>query len=300
MQIGIGLPNTIKGVDGSTVLDWARVADSGPFGSVGVLDRLRYDSLDPLSTLAAVAGVTTRVRLATTVVIGPLRNTALLAKEAASVDQLSGGRLTLGLALGARRDDYAAAGVSFENRGRRLSEQLTALRDIWEDESIGPRPVQPGGPELIVGGTDDSAFARAARHASGYMHGGGPPRAFASAAHKARAAWIDAGRPGEPRLWAMGYFALGVNEVAEGRDYLLDYYAFTGPFAERIADGLLTTPQSIVQFARAYAEAGCHHLVLFPTSSATGQLHLLADIVASTTPPLPMRTGNPGGQADAS
>ena len=295
MHIGAGLPSTIKHASGSAILDWARLADSGPFGSVAVLDRLRYDSLDPLATLAAAAAVTSRVRLATTVVIGPLRNTALLAKEAASIDQLSGGRLTLGLALGARRDDYEAAGVSYENRGQRLSEQLVTLRDIWDDESVGPRPVQPGGPELIVGGTDDSAFARAARHASGYMHGGGPPRAFASAANKARAAWAEAGRPGEPQLWAMAYYALGESEASAGRDYLLDYYAFTGPFAERIADALLTTPQSIVQFARAYAEVGCHHLVLFPTSAAIDQLHQLAEIVASTKPPFPRREGGLGG-----
>lgn len=295
MHVGVGLPSTIKGVSGSLVLEWARVSDSGPFGSVGVLDRLRYDSLDPLATLAAVAGVTSHVRLATTVVIGPLRNTALLAKEAASIDQLSNGRLTLGLALGARRDDYESAGVSFSNRGQRLSEQLITLRDVWEDESSGPRPVQPRGPRLIVGGTDDSAFARAARHADGYMHGGGPPRAFTSAANRARAAWVDAGRPGEPQLWGMGYFALGEREAAAGRDYLLDYYAFTGPFAERIADALLTTPQAIVQFTRAYAEAGCHHLVLFPTSADIDQLHRLAEIVDNQKPPFPGREGGLGG-----
>lgn len=284
MQIGVGLPSAITGVSGAVVLEWARVADAGSFGSIGVLDRLRYDSLDPLATLAAVAAVTSRVRLATTVVIGPLRNTALLAKEAASVDRISNGRLTLGLALGARRDDYDTAGVGFSNRGQRLSEQLIALRDIWEDESIGPRPVQPRGPEVIVGGTDDSAFARAARHADGYMHGGGPPRAFAGAATRARAAWVDAGRPGEPQLWGMAYFALGEREAAAGRDYLLDYYAFTGPFAERIADALLTTPQSIVQLTRGYSEAGCHHLVLFPTSTGIEQLHRLSDVIAGNFP----------------
>lgn len=298
MRIGVGLPSTIKQVSGSTVLDWARFADDGPLGSVGVLDRLRYDSLDPLATLAAAAAVTTRLRLATTVVIGPLRNTPLLAKEAASIDQLSGGRLTLGLALGARRDDYETAGVDYAHRGQRLTEQLVALRDIWEDHAIGPRPIQPRGPELIVGGSDDSAFARVARYADGYMHGGGPPRAFASAVSKARAAWVDAGRPGEPQLWGMAYFALGERQAAEGRDYLLDYYAFTGPFAERIAGALLTTPQSIVQFARAYAEAGCHHLVLFPTSADIDQLHRLTETIA-TKPPVPPREGGQGGSGRA-
>src|SRR5687768_6741334 len=111
MDLGIGLPNTIKGTYGLDLLEWARYADVGPFASVGVFDRLVYDSLDPLMTLAAVAGATERVRLVTSVVIGPLRNPVVLAKEAATLDVLSGGRLTLGLALGARRDDYDVTGV---------------------------------------------------------------------------------------------------------------------------------------------------------------------------------------------
>jgi alkanesulfonate monooxygenase SsuD/methylene tetrahydromethanopterin reductase-like flavin-dependent oxidoreductase (luciferase family) len=287
VELGIGLPNTVRGAKGEDILEWARRADAGPFASVGVFDRLVYDSLDPLLTLAAVAGVTRRVRLATTVVIGPLRNPVVLAKEAATLDVLSGGRLTLGLALGARRDDYDAAGIDYAERGRKLDEQLRVLRDAWEDGDVGPATIQPGGPELVVGGLDDAAFSRAARYADGFIHNGGPPRIFARSVDKAYAAWLDAGRPGQPRIWGMAYFALGAAEAAAGRDYLLDYYAFTGPFAERIADGLLTTPQAIVQHIRGYAEAGCDHLVLFPTSHDIAQLDRLADVVAEPSPPTP-------------
>jgi alkanesulfonate monooxygenase SsuD/methylene tetrahydromethanopterin reductase-like flavin-dependent oxidoreductase (luciferase family) len=279
MEVGVGLPNTLKGATGALMLTWTRRADIGPFASLGVFDRLLYDSYDPLATLAAAAGTTSRIRLATMIIVGPLRNDALLAKEAATLDALSEGRLTLGVALGARRDDYAAAGVEYADRGRRLDEQLAALRSYWEDDRMGPQPVQPGGPELLVGGLSDSAYARTARYADGYVHGGGPPRAFAAAAAKARAAWIDAGRAGQPRLWAQGYYALGEAEAQAGAAYLLDYYSFTGPFAERIAAGLLTTPQAIVQFIRGYAEAGCDHLVLFPTVARIDQLERLADIV---------------------
>ena len=280
MDVGVGLPNTLKGATGDLLRAWAGAADRGPFGSLGVFDRLVYDSYDALTTLAAAAVLTTRIRLATTVLIGPIQNTALLAKSAATIDALSGGRLTLGIALGARQDDYDAAGVDYHSRGQRLSAQLADLRDRWEVDTIGPRPAQPNGPELLVGGLNDSAYARAARYADGYMHGGGPPRAFAAAADKARAAWADAGRPGRPRLWAMGYYAIGETEAEAGTRYLIDYYAFTGPFAERIAAGLLTTPQAIVQFVRGYAEAGCDHLVLFPTTAHLDQLHRLAAVIA--------------------
>ena len=280
MDVGVGLPSTLSGVAGSLILEWARRADDGPFASVGVFDRLVYDSLDPLALLAALSACTQRVRLATTVVTGPLRNTALLAKEAATIDVLSGGRLTLGLALGARREDYDAAGVDYGQRGRRLTDQLAELREIWSVGRIGPRPVQADGPELIVGGLDDAAYVRAARLADGYMHAGGPPRAFTAAADRARAAWIHSGRTESPRLWAMGYFALGDDADAAGREYLRHYYAFTGPFAERIAAGLLTTPQSVVAFVRGYAEAGCDHLMLFPTIPAMDQLDRLAEVLA--------------------
>ena len=186
MEIGIGLPNTLKGATGALMLEWARRADAGPFTSLGVLDRLEYESYEPLIALAAAAGATARVQLAALIITGPLRNDALLAKEAASLDALSGGRLVLGLGLGARKSDYAAAGVAYANRGHRLAEQLAALRACWEDERIGPRPARPGGPPLLIGGLSDSAYARAARYADGYVHGGGPPRAFAAAAAKAR------------------------------------------------------------------------------------------------------------------
>jgi len=280
MKLGVGLPTTLQGATSDLMLSWARRADAGPFASLGVFDRLLYHSFDPLIALAAAAGATTRIQLATMIIIGPLHNDALLAKQAGSLDTLSGGRLTLGLALGARRDDYTAAGVEYTARGRRLDEQLAALRSYWEDERFGPHPAQPGGPPILVGGQNDSAFARAARAADGYVHGGGPPKAFANAAAKACAAWVDAGRVGQPRLWGQGYYALGDETDAEaGRAYLLDYYSFTGPFAERIAAGLLTTSQAIVQFARGYAEAGCEHLILFPTVARFDQLERLGDVV---------------------
>jgi alkanesulfonate monooxygenase SsuD/methylene tetrahydromethanopterin reductase-like flavin-dependent oxidoreductase (luciferase family) len=280
MQVGVGLPSTVPGTSGQLILEWACKADEGPFSSLGVLDRLVYDSYDPLISLATVAGVTHRVKLATTIVIGPLHNNALLAKSAASLDALSGGRLVLGLAVGARKEDYEAAGVDYRDRGKRLSEQLASLRSLWEDNLIGPKTVRSRGPDLLVGGLSDQGYARMVRYSDGYVHGGGPPRAFARAADKAFAAWSDAGRPGKPQLWAQGYFALGDSAVREaGYRYLKDYYAFTGPFSERIAAGLLTSPQAVAQFIRGYQDAGCDELVLFPTVPELEQLDRLATVL---------------------
>ena len=280
MRVGIGLPGTIPGAPAGSIAEWARRADDGPFASVGVLDRVRYDNHDPFTMLAAAAAVTSKVRLVTMVVIGPLRNTAILAKEAASIDAMSGGRLVLGLSIGARHDDYEAAGVDHRRRGERFTEQVVELRSMWEDGVIGPRPARSGGPELLTGGSSGEAFARMARYADGYVHGGGPPRAFANAASKALAAWNDQGRPGRPQLAGQGYFALGEGAVSSGADYLRHYYAFTGPFAEKIAAANLTTPQSVIDFIRGYEEAGCDELILFPTVADLEQLDRLAEVLS--------------------
>jgi alkanesulfonate monooxygenase SsuD/methylene tetrahydromethanopterin reductase-like flavin-dependent oxidoreductase (luciferase family) len=275
MNIGVGLPTTTPGADGGLVVEWAQRADAGPFSSLAVLDRVAYQSLEPFTALAAAAGVTARVRLATMIAVAPLRSAALLAKEAASLHVLSRGRLTLGLAIGARIEDYEAAGVEHRGRGRRFSDQLAYFRGRVDEERVGP---SRQGIELLVGGASGPAFARMARYADGYAHGGGPPRAFAGAAQRAEAAWRDFDRPGRPRLWGQGYFALG--DAERGNAYLRDYYAFTGPFAERVVSANLTSPRAVKDFIRGYEEVGCDELVLFPTVSDAAELDRLAEALA--------------------
>ncbi len=275
MNIGVGLPTTVPGATGELLLDWARRADAGPFSSVAVLDRVVYDSYEPFATLAAAAAATSRIRLATMIAIGPLRSTAMLAKQAASVHGLSSGRLTLGLAVGARTEDFDAAGVEHKGRGKRLGEQLAYIRGNVDGDRVGP---SREGIEILVGGLSGPAYARMARYADGYAHNGGPPQAFEGAAARALAAWSDLGRPGKPQLWGQGYFALG--NAARGEAYLRDYYAFTGPFAEKIATGNLTSARAVKDFVRGYEEAGCDELVLFPTVVEIDELDRLQEAIS--------------------
>ena len=268
MRVGIGLPNAVPGAPRDLLVQWARRAEESGFASLGVVDRPLYGAYEPMSTLALAATLTERIGLVTMVVIGPLRDTELLAKEAAALDQVSQGRLTLGLGVGGRASDYTAAGVPSKGRGDRLTEQLIDLKEAWRGD----------GPPLIVGGLSDMTSLRIARYADGYVHGGGPPKTFERSRNKTLTAWDELGRTGSPLMWAQGYFALGDPQTVDrGRDYMLDYYAFTGPFAQRIAEGMLATPQAVAQFVRGYAEAGCGELVLLPAVADIAQLDLLRD-----------------------
>ncbi len=276
MKVGVGLPTGVPGTTASLIVQWAQQADAGPFASLGVVDRVVYDSIDPIVGLSAAAAVTERIELVTSILISPLRETSTMAKQLMSLSALAPGRLTVGTAIGARGDDYDVSEFAKASRGRRLTDQLAQLRTLDGDTVRAPGYDPPL--RLLVGGTSGPAYARMAQLADGWIHNGSPPKLFQRQLDDARAAWTDAGRPGEPEVWSMAYYALGDAEE-RGRDYLLDYYAFTGAFAQRIADGLLTTPLQVREYVQAYADAGCGHLILFPTVPELDQLDLLADVV---------------------
>lgn len=166
MNVGIGLPIG----DPTTLLTWARRADAGPFSTLGLLDRLVYHNPEPLVALAILAGATSRIRVQTEVLLAPLRDTSLLAKQAATLDRMTGGRLVLGLGIGGRDDDHQVTGIDKRTRGRRLDEQMAVMRRLWSGEPyrdgvgpIGPAPARPGGPEVLFGGFKPVALERVAR-----------------------------------------------------------------------------------------------------------------------------------------
>lgn len=282
MDVGIGLPNAVPGTTGDQLVDFARAGEQNGFSSLGTIDRLVYPNYDPLVALAAAAAVTERIRLATTILIVPYRvNAALVAKQAASLQALSGGRFVLGAAIGARDDDYEAGGLTTEGRGDKFDAMLEEMKRIWGGEkrgyagAIGPPTDDP--PQLIVGGSVDAAFKRAARFADGWMMGGGAPDQFAEAAAKVREAWSDAGRDGEPRLMSLAYFSLGPDSEQNARDSIGHYYEWLGEYADQIVSSTATDPETVQQYVSAFEQAGCDELVFFPASSDPEQASLLAE-----------------------
>ncbi len=130
-------------------------------------------------TLSAAAAVTERIRVMSTILIAPLRRGGVLAKQVATLDALSGGRLTLGIGVGAREDDFHAAPASFHERARSFEEQLELMRRVWSGQPVsdevgpmGPPPARPGGPELLIGGYSPAAISRVGRWGDGFISGG--------------------------------------------------------------------------------------------------------------------------------
>jgi alkanesulfonate monooxygenase SsuD/methylene tetrahydromethanopterin reductase-like flavin-dependent oxidoreductase (luciferase family) len=286
MDVGIGLPATIPGVAGRDLVEWAQRADAGPFSSLGIIDRLVYPNYEPLIALAGAAAVTRRVRLMPSVLLAPLRNTGVLAKQVASLDVLSAGRVTLGLAVGGREDDFRAAPASFPDRGRRFEAQLEELKRIWSGQPladgvgpVGPPPAQPGGPPLLIGGATPVAARRIARWGDGYIAGGGPPEQARQLYRLAEAAWTEAGRRGRPRFVGGAYWALGPRAAERAAAYIRHYYAFLGPMAEGFAASIPSTPESIKAVIGAAAAAGMDELVLWPCVPEPDQVDRLADLL---------------------
>jgi len=287
VDIGIGLPNTVPDTEGRTLIDWAKHAEEAGFSTLGTIGRLVYPNYEELVALSAAAAVTSQIRLTTGVLLAPLyTNSALFAKQAASLDRLSGGRLVLGLGLGGREDDFAASGVSTQGRGRRLEEQIAMMKRVWSGEefgyagAIGPEPARRGGPEIILGGASEATFRRVARLADGWIMGGGTPDMFAQAAAGVDQAWQDAGRPGRPRKLTLAYFGLGPEARSQAEGYLLHYYGWLGEIANMIAGGAAVSPEMVKSYVAAFEASGCDEIIFVPTASRLDQISLLADAIA--------------------
>jgi alkanesulfonate monooxygenase SsuD/methylene tetrahydromethanopterin reductase-like flavin-dependent oxidoreductase (luciferase family) len=283
MDVAVGLPNAVEGTTGEQLVDFAREAEERGFPSLGTLDRLVYPSYDPFVALSAAAAVTDRIRLATTIMILPYRlNAALVAKQAASLHALSGGRLVLGVAIGARDDDYEASGLSTEGRGATMDSMLEEMERVWAGEergyagAIGPPVDEP--PQLLIGGSVDASFARAARFGDGWIQGAVGPDQFAETAPKVREAWSAAGRDGSPRLASLAYYALGPDAERLADEDLRHYYAWLGDeIAGQIAASAATDPETVNQYVSAFEQAGCDELFMFACGSDPEQATFLAE-----------------------
>lgn len=279
MQIAVGLPNIIPGTKGPTIIEWGRRAERLDFSSIATIGRLTFPTVEELIALAAIAAVTERIGLMTNTLIAPARDPAELAKQAASVDVLSGGRLTLGLGVGWREDDFIVTSRPFNERGRRFDEDLELMHRAWAGETVRGswHPVSPpptkGKVPILIGGTVPAAFERAAKWGIGWTAGGVPPDMAAGYFQQTRDAWSAAGREGAPRLVALQYYGWGKGARERAAEYLVPYY---GDMGGQMAASMPVDADDVRRTVEAFREIGTDELILDPTSADLDQLDELA------------------------
>jgi alkanesulfonate monooxygenase SsuD/methylene tetrahydromethanopterin reductase-like flavin-dependent oxidoreductase (luciferase family) len=305
VQIGMTLPCMVRGLDRKAILSWCRGIDAGPFVSLAVGERVTYHSTEMRTLLAAAAALTERVRIVPTLYILPMHPTAIVAKEVASLDVLSNGRVTITVGVGGREHDYRAAEKPFKDRFRRLDQQVAELRRLWAGEPpfpgadpIGPPPVQPGGPPIWSGAFGPKSLRRAAAWADGVMgfSTAGDPAEVAAAFELVRAAWRDAGASfaqraeGErspsggraPRLVTGFWYALGPGAEERLKSYVHDYLRLFGDGPARaMADRCrISSAERFRECVEAIAALGADELLLVPTTADPAELDRTADALA--------------------
>ncbi|MCW2934533.1 MAG: hypothetical protein JWM19_5495 [Actinomycetia bacterium] len=228
--------------------------------------------LEPLTTLSVVAGATSRIRLCTNILLAALRRPVVLAKSAATLDVLSGGRLDLGVGVGWQKEEYEAAGLDFGRRGTLLNEALEVCHALWTQERAGyeserlsfagihmmPKPAQPGGVPIWVSGTvNPQVIRRLARFGSGWIPWGDAARDLPASVKKIKDALAEAGR--DPA----GLQVAGLLKAVRGADGQVDVAATMDAVPGLAAAGVTEFRPSVrVPADRAAAEDFLDELVV--------------------------------------
>jgi alkanesulfonate monooxygenase SsuD/methylene tetrahydromethanopterin reductase-like flavin-dependent oxidoreductase (luciferase family) len=291
MKIGMHLPVMVPGFDRERILEWSRRIDAGPYASLAAGERITFPNPEIVVALSTAAAVTERVRLVFSVLVLPLHSAVLAAKQVATLDVISGGRVTLGVGVGGREEDYRAVGARFEGRLARLERQVDVVRRAWAGEPVvenalrpvEPRPLQAGGPEILAGALFPRSIRRAARWADGLTDFSFGPSAseIERRFELAREAWKQRGRDAPPRLVGGCWFALGAGARAQMDTYLGRYLDFLGPgAAEALAPTVtLTSATALRQAAGMMRDLGADELLLTPTSADPDDVDRVADLL---------------------
>lgn len=292
--LGMSLPHrAAEVISPAIVVDVARRAETLGFADLWVSDNTidRALCLDPLTVLSWVAAATTRIGLGVAVLVLPTYHPIHVAQQVATLDQLSGGRVVLGVGLG-RPDEYAAFQIPTDRRVRRFSEAIEVIRALWESRpvtfqgdifqldgvTIGMRPLRP--PPIWFGGAHPGAIRRAARLADGWMGGGGTSTAsFVAAVPQLRAELEQAGR--DPATFPISKRVfVSVHDHADGaRAELARWFSEVYRSPDALEDaGVFGTPEQVGEQLHALVSAGATHLVLNPVDRLLEHVDMLAEL----------------------
>lgn len=295
MDVGMNLPVMAPGLDRTLVREWCQRVDAGPFSSIAAGERITFPNPEIMVILSAAAAWTERVRIGFHVMVLPMHDPVLLAKQIATVDVLSGGRVSLGVGVGARDEDYRAIGATWDNRLlSRMEKGVSVMRETWEGtfeipggakRPVEPRPLQDGGPEILAGVLMPGAIRRAAAWADGISgFSFGPTRDdIAMRFDAAREAWKEAGRTTAPRLVTGFWYALGQQPEKQMETYLERYLAFMGEGAgSALAPSVsATSPERLREALLLCQDLGADEVMLVPTSTDPDEVDRAAAIIRS-------------------
>ena len=292
MQTAICLPYMERQYDRAVTLDWCRLVDAGPFSSLSCGERITGPTQDMRVLMAAAAALTERVRIVPALYVLPMHSAVSAAKEVASLDVLSGGRVTMTVGVGGREHDYRALGVSFERRFARLDEQVATMKRIWRGEPpfegadpVGPKPIQEGGPPLLAGAMGPMSMARAAKWADG-VYGfsmNANPAPVEQAFRMVLEAWEKAGRSERPlRLTGFWYSLSPEHADAKLKSYVEQYLTILGAdVAKAVASSMVTHDESaVMRGLDAIEELGCDEFFLVPATCETAEVERAAELIA--------------------
>ncbi|ORV16508.1 LLM class flavin-dependent oxidoreductase [Mycobacterium celatum] len=281
-------------LDARLLRDWAQAIDEGQFSSLCWGERIAFENPETLTLLGALAAWTDRVRLVTTVLVPQLHDPVMLAKALATGDMLCGGRLTVGIGVGGRTEDYEAVGADPATQTiRGMAERVAVMKRVWAGEKItesvlpvGPAPVQPGGPPLLVGTIGPKTLRSAAAWADGLA---GTTLDLDVAKQNelfdvARTAWAEAGKL-DPHLATSFWFALGTGDDARKQmhRHLRRYMNWIpAEYVDAMAPttGFAGSEDELLAVLRKFDAIGTDEIQLIPTSSDLDQLRRVAEVVA--------------------
>lgn len=292
MDIGMNLPVMVPGWDRDSLLDWCRRIDAGPFSSLAAGERVWFPNPEMMVAMSAAAAVTERVQLQFSVVVLPMHSALNVAKQVATLDVLSAGRVVLGVGVGGREEDYAAFGADYSGpKLKRLEQGVDLMRRAWAGERVvetalrplEPAPLQPGGPPVLAGSIFPGSIKRAARWADGISgFSFGPSKdEVGQCFDTARDAWQAAGRDTPPRLVVSCWYALGPGGREQMDTYLNRYLNFMGPGVAETMAPMATTDSAdkLRDVVSMLEDLGADELLLVPTTGDADEVDRVADLV---------------------
>lgn len=287
-------------------LELAVYAESLGFDALWIGEHLAFHvpAFDALTTMAAVAARTTRIGIGVAAVLLPLRPAAVIAKAATTVDRISGGRLRLGIGVGGEfPKEFDVVGIPLRERGRRTDEAIAILRVLWapgpasyqgrfvqfEDVHMEPKPVQPGGPPILVGGRSDRAMRRAATLGDGFMPYMYTPEQFSEARHRVLQYAADIGRESTGLAFPMYQFIHAAERDDKARTTLAArlQHTYQQPFDHLVPRYCTVgTPESCRASLQAYIDAGAREFILTPPVISPQEFRQQLDLYATEILPL--------------